>query len=176
MTGPECSTPRRRHVPVATPRASGMDACAKLKPGSQKDGTERLPSAPFHRVCPLDRRPSTVHRPPSTVPRLPSPVYRLPSPTPRLPRLDSNARGVSSAGRASGLQPEGHRFDPDTLHRLSRGSAQSWTPHGIRCCWTPSKFQHVGKIRTKNRYIDAGNGSAQTAHYSRAEIRPPSGT
>ena len=24
--------------------------------------------------------------------------------------------GVSSAGRASGLQPEGHRFDPGTLH------------------------------------------------------------
>ena len=27
------------------------------------------------------------------------------------------ARGVSSAGRASALQAEGHRFDPDTLHR-----------------------------------------------------------
>ena len=25
--------------------------------------------------------------------------------------------GVSSAGRASALQAEGHRFDPDTLHQ-----------------------------------------------------------
>ena len=28
------------------------------------------------------------------------------------------ARGHSSAGRASGLQPEGHRFDPGWLHQL----------------------------------------------------------
>ena len=29
------------------------------------------------------------------------------------------SRGVSSAGRASALQAEGHRFDPDTLHQWS---------------------------------------------------------
>src|SRR5579871_3885175 len=29
-------------------------------------------------------------------------------------------RGVSSAGRAPGLQPGGHRFDPDTLHAVTR--------------------------------------------------------
>ena len=31
---------------------------------------------------------------------------------------DDEARGHSSAGRASGLQPEGHRFDPGWLHQL----------------------------------------------------------
>ena len=29
-----------------------------------------------------------------------------------------SGRGHSSAGRASGLQPEGRRFDPDWLHQL----------------------------------------------------------
>src|SRR3954452_3445066 len=30
------------------------------------------------------------------------------------------SRGVSSAGRAPGLQPGGHRFDPGTLHLVTR--------------------------------------------------------
>ena len=32
-------------------------------------------------------------------------------------RSISRSRGHSSAGRASGLQPEGHRFDPGWLHQ-----------------------------------------------------------
>ena len=31
-------------------------------------------------------------------------------------RVSENKRGLSSAGRASALQAEGHRFDPDRLH------------------------------------------------------------
>ena len=39
----------------------------------------------------------------------------------RRPAIHCAARGVSSAGRASALQAEGHRFDPDTLHHRRNG-------------------------------------------------------
>ena len=35
-------------------------------------------------------------------------------------------RGLSSAGRASALQAEGHRFDPDRLHQLCPGLCRAW--------------------------------------------------
>jgi hypothetical protein len=31
--------------------------------------------------------------------------------------IDWIMRGISSVGRASGLQPEGHRFEPGILHK-----------------------------------------------------------
>jgi hypothetical protein len=46
--------------------------------------------------------------------------------------LSLTARARSSAGRASGLQPEGHRFDPDRVH-----SAPVALPRG-RSRFTPS--------------------------------------
>ena len=34
-------------------------------------------------------------------------------------------RGCSSVGRASGLQPEGHRFEPVQLHQLAEQYGES---------------------------------------------------
>ena len=39
--------------------------------------------------------------------------------------VESTNRGRSSVGRASGLQPEGQRFDPARLHQID---TSSWTP------------------------------------------------
>jgi hypothetical protein len=40
-------------------------------------------------------------------------------------------RGVSSAGRASALQAEGHRFDPGTLHKKSLAFAGLFLSPGL---------------------------------------------
>src|ERR1700685_2476877 len=42
----------------------------------------------------------------------------------RAPTAGCSSRGCSSAGRAPGLQPGGHRFDPGQLHQIS--TALSW--------------------------------------------------
>ena len=45
----------------------------------------------------------------------------------------AQVRGLSSAGRASALQAEGHRFDPDRLHQGNSGCVTS----GLRPRHTP---------------------------------------
>jgi hypothetical protein len=48
--------------------------------------------------------------------------------------LQIHLRGVSSAGRASALQAEGHRFDPDTLHQdpIQRIGSLTFASNGKR--------------------------------------------
>lgn len=54
------------------------------------------------------------------------------------------ARGVSSAGRASALQAEGHRFDPGTLHydgKAGKAPAERDVPPGPFFVFGRSFFQ-----------------------------------
>ena len=64
--------------------------------------------------------------PPESVVGRQSIVVRRFLPTTNDQRLTTEFRGCSSAGRAPGLQPGGHRFDPGQLHqrlRIPRGSS-----------------------------------------------------
>ena len=58
------------------------------------------------------------------------------------PALRSGPRGVSSAGRASALQAEGHRFDPGTLHRSTKPF-----PSSSRRPLTPLRRQNAKRVR-----------------------------
>ena len=56
--------------------------------------------------------------------------------------VESTNRGRSSVGRASGLQPEGQRFDPARLHQID---TSSWTP-----C---TKEDNSYKLDISNQYV-----------------------
>ena len=52
-------------------------------------------------------------------------------------------RGLSSAGRASALQAEGHRFDPDRLHH----SLRSWCHYRFWLCpFSPEGCERTGRL------------------------------
>ena len=53
--------------------------------------------------------------------------------------------GRSSVGRASGLQPEGRRFDPARLHQTDKVDTSRWTP-----CTKEDKSY---KIDISNQYV-----------------------
>ena len=53
--------------------------------------------------------------------------------------------GRSSVGRASGLQPEGRRFDPARLHQTDKADTSRWTP-----CTKEDKSY---KIDISNQYV-----------------------
>ena len=56
--------------------------------------------------------------------------------------VESTNRGRSSVGRASGLQPEGRRFDPARLHQTD---TSNWTP-----C---TKEDNSYKLDISNQYV-----------------------
>ena len=56
--------------------------------------------------------------------------------------VESTNRARSSVGRASGLQPEGRRFDPARLHQID---TSSWTP-----C---TKEDNSYKLDISNQYV-----------------------
>jgi hypothetical protein len=53
--------------------------------------------------------------------------------------------GRSSVGRASGLQPEGRRFDPARLHQTDKVDTSRWTP-----CTKEDKSY---KLDISNQYV-----------------------
>ena len=53
--------------------------------------------------------------------------------------------GRSSVGRASGLQPEGRRFDPARLHQTDKVDTSRWTP-----CTKEDKSY---KVDISNQYV-----------------------
>ena len=53
--------------------------------------------------------------------------------------------GRSSVGRASGLQPEGRRFDPARLHQTDKTDTSRWTP-----CTKEDKSY---KLDISNQYV-----------------------
>ena len=59
---------------------------------------------------------------------------RLTPPAPETsPHNSRRFGGISSAGRAPGLQPGGHRFEPGILHQPSLAEASPWLKAGSGC-------------------------------------------
>lgn len=102
--------------------------------------------------------------------------------------------GCSSAGRASALQAEGHRFDPDHFHQIqyvrsSIGRAPVSKIGGCRfeayrTCHVPSRRSQVGrrhliaiqvaKARTRsNRVVESINPCARSSAGQSAAVRRP---
>ena len=57
-----------------------------------------------------------------------------------LRRIDLSSRGLSSAGRASALQAEGHRFEPYRPHLKNYGWIPEW-PKGADCKSVGNAFE-----------------------------------
>ena len=66
---------------------------------------------------------------------------------------DPSIWGLSSAGRASALQAEGHRFEPYRPHRPG-GIAQLARARGSypRCRWFKSNFRYEAEYSSKDGY------------------------
>ena len=64
--------------------------------------------------------------------------------------MAEDLRGCSSAGRAPGLQPGGHRFDPGQLHQLAVSDSRDGGADGCDLSLKSVSIQCWTSIRLKN--------------------------